>query len=557
MTNPSFSPTRRQVLAGGTGLGLLAFLAACAGTSSETGGTASSSNLVIAWPADADSFDAQNSSSSGMDWDLWVNFYEVMLNCKYVDNGQGVMVWDGTEVAPGLAESWETKDDAIIFHLNKNRKFYPSGNPVTADDVMFSYQRLFNLKKYSLLNYAGVFAMSQITKVDDHTIQVKCKDSLGKPQVAGPFQVSVFRFPDLPILDSIEVKKHATSSDPDAKTWLMNNTAGSGPYYVKSRQIGQSIVLEAVPDHPAKPAFKTVTIQVTGNVLSLLKGGSVDVAVYGVTEKDIQSLTNSASLEIQQSKAPEFYFLEVPVDAGGPLADKRVRQALAYSIPYDEIIKSLFAGRVTKDESAVVPGANGFTPAWAKYTLDIDKAKDLLTQAGNPKVSLPLHFQNNDTTAQSMAILIKSSAARAGIEIVLMPRTSADFSALTTARSYPPTTGAPDLLLNKYGVWIDDPSITMQGYFLTTGSTGGVGKNYMHYSNARVDEIIKKWYGTPASEERAKDWVEAQNIVAEDVPMIPIVHANRVIVTKKGIRGVTMSPEMTTRYYTLTPPKPS
>src|SRR3954452_12732951 len=113
MTSPSFYPTRRQVLAGGTGLGMLAFLAACAGTSTDTGGKASSSNLVIAWPADADSFDAQNSSSSGMDWDLWVNFYEVMLNCKYVDNGQGVMVWDGTEVAPGLAEAWETKDDAI------------------------------------------------------------------------------------------------------------------------------------------------------------------------------------------------------------------------------------------------------------------------------------------------------------------------------------------------------------------------------------------------------------------------------------------------------------
>jgi peptide/nickel transport system substrate-binding protein len=563
----SFDITRRQVLAGGAGLGLMAFLAACGGSSSTSGSPSSSGgesgsgasgadlDLVVAWPGDADSFDAQNSSSSSMDWDLWVNFYEVLLNCKYVDNGKGVEVWDGIEVAPGLAKSWETQDDAIIFHLDETRKFYPSGNPFTADDVIYSFQRMFNLKKNSLLAYAGVATMSQITKIDDHTVQVKCLDLQGNPQTAGPFQLAVFRFPDLCIVDSVEVQKHATSDDPAATAWLTNNTAGSGPYYVKSRQVGQSIELAAVPGHPANPAYKNITIQVTGSVLSLVKGGSVDVAIYGMTEKDVDSLTSDSKLEIQESKAPEFYFLQVPVDPDGPVGNKLVRQALAYTVPYDEIIKSLFAGRTTKMLSAVVPDANGYTPAWGKYTLDINKAKALMKQAGNPDVTVPLHFQNNDTTAESMAILIKSSAAQAGINIVLMPQTSADFSAFNRQRGYPPISGAPDIMLNKYGVWIDDPSITMQGYFYSKGSTGGVGMNFAHYSNAQVDEVIEKWYGKAASDARAADWVTAQNIVADDLPMIPIVHANRIFVTKKGIRGITMSPEMTTRYYTLTPPK--
>lgn len=555
MTTVPFSPTRRQVLVGGAGLGLLSFLAACSGTSSDDGGGGSSSNLVVAWPGDADSFDAQNSSSSSMDWDLWVNFYEVLLNCKYVDNGKGVMVWDGVAVTPGLAKSWETKDDAIIFHLDETRKFYPSGNPVTADDIIYSFQRMYNLKKFSLLGYAGVNDMSQITKIDDHTVQVKCTDLQGKPQPAGPFQLAVFRFPDLCVVDSVEVKKHATKDDPDATKWLTNNTAGSGPYYVKNRQVGQSIQLEAVPGHPIKPDYKNITIQVAGNVLSLVKGGSVDLGIYGMTEKDIDSLAKDAALEIQESKAPEFYFLMVPVDPDGPVGDKLVRQALAHTVPYDEIIKSLFASRTTRMESAFVPDANGFSPAWTKYDTNIDKAKALMQQAGKSNVSVKLHFQNNDTTAESMAILIKSSAAKAGIDIVLLPQTSADFTAFNRGRGNPPITGGPDILLNKYGVWIDDPSITAQGYFYSKGSTGGTGKNYSHYTNARVDEIVEKWYGKAASDERAKDWVELQDIVADDLPMIPIVHANRIFVTKKGIRGITMSPEMTTRYYTLTPPK--
>jgi peptide/nickel transport system substrate-binding protein len=538
----------------------MAFLAACGGTSSSSsssssGGGASATDLVVAWPADADSFDAQNSSSSSMDWDLWVNFYEVLLNCKFKDNGKGVEVWDGIEVAPGLAKSWETQDDAIIFHLDQTRKFYPSGNPFTADDVIYSFQRMFTLKKNSLLAYAGVNTMSQITKIDQYTVQIKCVDLKGNPQPAGPFQLAVFRFPDLCIVDSVEVQKHATAADPAATAYLTNTPAGTGPYYLKDRQVGQSITLAAVPGHPANPVYKNITIQVTGSVLSLVKGGSVNLAIYGMTEKDVDSLTSDSKVEIQESPAPEFYFLMVPVDADGPVGNKLVRQALAYAVPYDEIIKSLFAGRTTKMLSAITPASNGYTPAWAKYTLDLAKAKDLMKQAGNPDVTIPMHFQNNDTTAESMAILIKSSAAQIGINITLLPQTSADFSAFSRGRSFPPITGAPDIMLYKYGVWIDDPSITSQIYFYSKGSTNGTGMNYSHYNNAQVDQIIDKWYGTAASTARAADWVTAQNIVAEDLPMIPIVHANRIFVTTKGIRGITMSPEMTTRYYTLTPPK--
>ena len=390
-TTVQFAPSRRQILAGGAGLGALVLLAACGASGTDGGGSGATDQLIVAWPADADSLDAQNSSSSGQDWDLWVNLYEVLLACKYVDNGQGVMVWDGIEVAPELADSWETKGDTITFHLSKTRKFYPTGNPLTADDVIFSYQRLFNLNKESLLNYGGVFSMDQITKVDDHTVQITCKDYVGKPQEAGPFQLACFRFPDLPILDSVEVKKHATSSDPDAKNWLKYNTAGTGPYYVKSRTIGQSMELAAVPGHPKNPAYKNVTIQVTGNVLSLVKGGSVNLAVYGMTQADVNSLASDTAVEAQFSKAPEFYYFEVPVDAGGPFADVRVRQALAYTIPYGQIIESLYGNKVTQDLSVVVTDANGYTPAWAKYATNLAMAKKLM--ARRPEGVVPTAFR--------------------------------------------------------------------------------------------------------------------------------------------------------------------
>jgi peptide/nickel transport system substrate-binding protein len=529
---------------------MLAFLAACgASDGNGGGGSKATDHLIVAWPNDADSLDPQNNSYSFQDWDLCCNLYETLVSCKFVDNGHGVMVWDGLELAPELADSWETAGDTATFHLNKTRKFYPTGNPLTADDVIFSYQRIFDLQTQSSLNTGGIFSMDQITKVDDHTVKMKFTDSDGKPIDVNGFQLAVFRWPNVAIVDSVEVKKHMTSSDATATKWLKDNTAGTGPYYIKSRTIGQQLELAAVPDHARNPAYKNVTIQVAGNVLSLVKGGSVNLAVYGLTQQDVDSLAKGTALEAQYSKAPEFFMLEMGTDAGGPFVDKRVRQAIAYTIPYDEIVKSLFGGKVAKDESMVTTGANGYDPAWSKYTTDIAKAKELMSQAGNPKVSVPLHFVNSDPTLQSMAILIKSSAAQAGIEFVLTQETPASQSALTNARNTGAKSGPPHALLYKWGVWMDDPSITI-GYFFT--STGV--NNYPHWSDPRVDEISKKWFGKPPSAARAADYKEAQKIIADAAPIIPIVQANRIIVTAKGMTGATVSPEMCVRYWPLKPP---
>lgn len=548
MTKVEFVPSRRQVLAGGAGLSMLALLTACGVQGgSSSGGSGSTDQLIVAWPNDADSLDPQNSSYSFEDWDLCCNLYETLVSPKFVPNGDGVMVWDGLQLEPELADSYTTKGDTVTFHLDKTRKFYPSGNPLTADDVIYSMQRLFDLQLQSSLNTAGIYSKDQIKKVDAHTVEMKFTDSAGKPIEVNGFQLAVFRWPNVPVLDSVEVKKHVTSSDPTGTNWLKTNTAGTGPYYVKSRTIGQQIELAAVPGNPRNPAYKNVTITLAGNVLSLLKGGSANLAVYGLTQEDVDSLANVSALQALYSKAPEFFMLEMGCDAGGPFANELVRQAVAYTIPYNQIITSLFGGKVTKDLSMVTTGANGYNPAWANYTTDINKAKALMSQAGNPKVSAPLHFLNSDPQIESMAILIKASAAQAGIEFVLTPETPASETALTTARA---TTGkgAPDAMLYKWGVWMDDPSITI-GYFFTKGGVN----NYPLWSDPRVDQISNEWFGKPASAQRATAYEEAQQIIAKAAPIIPIVHANRVIVTAKGMTGVTISPEMCMRYWPLKP----
>ncbi|MGC5249516.1 ABC transporter substrate-binding protein [Gordonia sp. DT219] len=538
--------SRRQFLAGTLGLGATAVLAACgAGGGSGSGGVGAK-KLVTAWPADVTTLDPAVAASS-QDWEIAFNVYERLVSPKWITGKDGTLTWDGLKIEPQLAE-FTMEKDTTTFTIREGAKFHPTGNPVTADDVVYTLERTFALGRSGPLNGAGIQSMDQVSKVDERTVKINFLDYDGKPINANLYLLAVFREPPMGILDSVEVKKHVTPSDKTGSEWLKNNVAGSGPYFIEHRTPGSEIQLSAVPGYAPKPAYYGATIQVigTGSVLSLLKGGSINFAVYGLTPSDVESVSSSPNLSVIYAKAPEFTLLELGTN-GGPFADQAVRQAVGYTLPYDDIINSVYKGKATRIDSYVIEGANGYTPAWAKYQTDIGKATDLMRQAGNPKVTVPLHFLNSDPQMQDTAILIKSNAAKAGIEFVLSPKTPAAFQDLITQRATRGQ-GSPDALLIKWGSWIDDPA-TPVGYYTTTGGTN----QYSMWTNPEVDKISKEQTFADLTPERAAAYKRAQEIVADAAPLFPIVQAQRPGVLAKGITGMSFSPEMALRYWTLKP----
>jgi len=539
--------SRRQVLGGALSLGLASVLTACGVDAKSSGGPSSTAatQIITAWPADITTLDPVLGASS-QDWEVAFNIYERLVSPKFTANGNGALVWDGLELQPQLADFTLDKD-TVTFKIRQGAKFYPTGNPVTADDVIFTIQRLFDLGMMSS-NVSGIQKMEQIKKVDDQTITINMLGYGGEPITADLFTIAIFREPEYGIVDSVEVKKHATSSDPTGSAWLKNNPAGSGPYYIKSRTPGQSIQLEAVPNYSPAPAYKQAIIQIigSGSVLSLLKGGSVNLAVYGLTQNDVNSLSGDKSVSVIYAKAPEFTLLELGTN-GGPFADQTIREAVGYTLPYDEIIASVYDGHAAKMESYVTTDAADYTPAWSKYTTDISKAKALVSQAGNPKVSVPLHFVNSDPQMQDIATLIKSNASQVGIEFVLTPETPAAFQALITNRATKGQ-GSPDALLIKWGSWIDDAALPV-GYYSTKGGVN----NYPMWSTPRLDQLSTEQTFTAPGAARDAAYKQAQEIAADGAALFPITQASRIAVLGSGMTDVSFAPEMALRYWTIKP----
>lgn len=525
-------------------------LAGCAATSdaaSPTTGAAAGDAVVTAWPTDVTTLDPAQASSA-QDWEMSTNLYQGLVMPDWQETESGSLLWGGLDLAPALAESWELDGTSVTFTLRDDVTFHPSGNPFTADDVLFSFSRPFDLNRTGDLNNGGLYGIDQFTKVDDHTVTVTFENRDGEPIPATPTLMQTFRMPTFGIVDSVEVAKHATADDPTATEWLAENVAGTGPYYVESRTPGEEIRLAAVPDNPVvTPGVSSVTARIinSGSVAALLKGGSINLAVYGLSEKDVNDL-EAAGMDVVHEKTPEFTYLQMATE-DGPLADPLVRQAIGYAIPYEQIIDSVFFGRAERATSYVNEAAPGYAETFAAYELDVDKAKELMAQAGDPDVTVPLHFNNSDSTLEDMAILLKDNLAQIGVTLELRPETPAAFASLITSRATEGK-GDPDALLVKWSSWVDDPK-TPIGY---ATSTGGVN-NYSMWSDPRVDEIVKANQYAEFTDERAATYEEAQEIVAEAAPLLPIARVGRTVVMAPGFTNASFAPEFGLRYWTLQP----
>ncbi|KSZ56119.1 hypothetical protein Z045_25035 [Rhodococcus pyridinivorans KG-16] len=521
-------------------------LTACGGAAASQSGNALAGGIVTAWSADLTTLDPATASSA-QDWEVATNVYQGLLMPEWTTTDDGSLLWSGLDLAPGLASSFEMEGSTATLHLRDDVKFYPSGNPLTAEDVIFSFGRIFELGRTGDLNNGGLYGIDQFEVLDDHTIRVSFEDRQGNPVAATATLMQTFRMPNYGIIDSAEALKHASDTDPTATEWLKNNVAGTGPYYVADRTPGQQLILAAVPDGIIDPGYDSVTVRVinNGNIASLLRGGEINVGVYGLTQRDLNDL-ESAGLIIDHEKTPEFTYLQMATETG-PLADPTVRQAIGYALPYEQIIDSVYFDRASRATSYVNEAAPGYAETFAQYTTDLDAARKLMDEAGNPSVSFPLHFNNSDPELEDTAILIQDSLAQIGVDVTIRPETPAAFQQLITQRATNGE-GAPDALLVKWSSWIDDPKTPVS--YATT--TGGVN-NYSMWSDPRVDEIAAANQFADLTDERAATYIEAQEIVADAAPLLPIARVGRSVALADGMTGASFAPEFGLRYWTLQP----
>jgi peptide/nickel transport system substrate-binding protein len=545
---------RRAGVALAVGLAPLLVASACGSSGGATPPPADANVISTAWPADVTSLDPPNTSTN-QDHELVRNVYQSLLAPAFVTQPDGSLKFDGAKVTGALATSWTTGDSSITFHLRPNVKFYGTSDVFDADDVKWSLDRLFATPEGPDIQAIGVQSPDDVHVVDSMTVRLDLKTSDGQPTPVTPTALALFDQAQTSIIDKDQVAPHLSADDPTGGKWLRTHTAGTGPYYIASREPGVDFVLQAVPGGwTPQPSYKTVKIRITtGSVPSLLENGDINVGEYGLTNEQVNSLAKKG-MTVAWANTGNFDMFAItasPAAQVGPLADPRVRQAIAYALPYDEILQNVVFGRGTRDYSIVSPTAPEYTPAWKAYTTNVAKAKSLMSAAGNPKVNLPLHYLEGDVDQTNTAILIQASLKTIGITTVLTPETQAGLFDVLNSRSSPAKgaeVGPAGVELFNWSAWTDDPKITV-GYWATTGGVN----NYSLWSSPQVDSINTKYALQPTSAARTAAYKQAQEIIASAAPVIPIVATGTVTVVAKGITGVSFSPTGSGRFWTLHP----
>jgi peptide/nickel transport system substrate-binding protein len=341
------------------------------------------------------------------------------------------------KIIPALAESWETLDPLHWrFHLRKGVKFH-NGDPFTADDVLFSADRV----RASGSNFlSNVPADAKFVKVDDYTVDV---------MLSSPNPILISQWDGWYIMDKKWCADHEAVAPTPASATTPSYAAlhenGTGPFTIESHQPGVKTVFKAFagwwgkPEHNLKEIDFTPIASDATRVAALLSG-EVDV-VEPVPIQDIQRVNSSGVATVLNGPELRTIFLGMDesrdellysnVKGKNPFKDVRVREAFYKAIDVDLIKTRVMRGLSTPSALMIAPPLFALSKDFTRPKVDIDAAKKLLAEAGYPdgfEVTLDCP---NDRYVNDAAICqaVVGMLARIGVKVDLLAQPKAQFFA--------------------------------------------------------------------------------------------------------------------------------
>lgn len=540
---PTKRGSRRLITAGAAALtaGALALTGCAAGTgttptSAPTEGGSDSSELRVAITSYPSSWDQDFVAFDLSALTMFKNVYPYLIDygIKDVDGGQ---ILDGSNIFPTFAESFTSEDGQNWTLVIKEGATFPSGNPITAEDVKWSKDRAFAASA----NVAGVYRLigltdpSQVEVVDERTVVFHQEwPSALTEQIQA---ISLF------IYDSKLLQEHATADDPWAAEWVAQNPADGGYFVVDSFTPGQEIVLKANPAYIADNAANVETVRFTivsdtASAAVLLREGDVDVA-YGLSTNEILDLEGADGVSIISSPSNNMVYIPMNTQSG-PLADAKVREALAYAVPYEQIISTVYGGEARRPQSFIPIDMPGYTEAGFPYETDSAKAAELLAAAGAGDLALELVYPAEDGAAEQIAILIQAAFGEVGVTVTPTPLDPATLGERRAAKDI-------DMQVATGQQWVNDVE-----YLANNALVTGAYLNYAEYSNPVVDEAVASARTITDDAEREALWLDVQEQLAADVPYIPLAQPNFLLPVRSDVAGFVYPLDGLVRYNTFT-----
>jgi peptide/nickel transport system substrate-binding protein len=436
------------------------------------------------------------------------------------------------KIVPSLAASWKVSPDNLTytFQLRPEAKWH-DGKPLTAEDVKFTFDKIFDQKVSSRLAiyFQGVKA---VETQGAHTVIFTLKE------------------PDptfLPNLWSGIIPKHIWEKEDFAKSQYNVIPVGSGPWKVKEWVRGDHMTFEANKEYfGGKPYLDRIVMKVIPDATvayAALEKGDVHYVPFkgivgGPPYQLVDRLKQSPQLEVKIYEVSSMQRLFFRNDKP-PFNNVKVRQAIAHAIDRKFIIQKLLFGYGQASPSEVAPAMkDSYNPNVPQYAYDVAKANALLDEAGLKRGADGVRFKTQiygtPGVRQIMSEILKEQLKAVGISAdIVINEWTTYYNAIRNTRTV-------DGVFSIFSLpTIPDPTTEAPRYHSKEIRPGGF--NYLFYSNPRIDTIIDDSTRTMDQSKRVKLFMEYQDILAKDVPMIPLYVLAGVDVWNKNFTGFQVS----------------
>ncbi|MFZ7127154.1 MAG: ABC transporter substrate-binding protein [Desulfobacterales bacterium] len=480
--------------------------------------------LVVGVSSDIHTLDP-GVSSDNYDWRQIYPCYDRLVKYKVVD-GKG-----STEVEPQAAESWTVSDDGTVwtFKIREGIAF-DDGTPLDAAAVQFSFDRTLKIGKGPADNIGAIQSMRV---VDPYTLEVTLKNAYG------PFLQTLAT--DGASIVNPKVMQHEKDGDL-GQAWLAEHTDGSGPFKLVGWTRGQQAVLEAKPHYwgEAPKVKKTIIRFMTESAdrRMALERGDIDIA-ENILIDQIPALESNPDIVVERypSQLVEYVYIN---NQKAPLDNPKVRQALCHAVDYQGIIDYVLQGNGVQMRGPVPQGMWGHKEDLSQHTLDVEKAKSLLKEAGfESGLELTLIYSERRSSWEQIATVLQDNFSHIGVNLKL------ELMANPTLRDRMDK-GDFELCLGAWSPDFADPFMFMNFWF--DSKLWGLPGNRSFYKNDRVDELIRKAASIADQKERTALYHQAQEIIMEDAPYIFLYQVQTIVPLRKNVKGYVYNPMLESMY---------
>lgn len=446
---------------------------------------------------------------------------------------------DVSKISGAIAESWTVSEDGktFTFKIREGRKF-ASGNPITAEDAVFSLQRAI------LLDKSPAFIIGQFGITKDNV-----KDTIKQ---TGPFEFTLTTdksYAPTFVLYALTAnvamvvdKKLVMQNEKDGDlgyNWLKTHYAGSGPFMLKEWKPNEVIVLERNPHSDKKTPMARVIYKMVKETASQrlqLEKGDIDIA-RNLGAEDIDALMKNKDIDIRTGRKGTLWYLGL--NQKNPiLAKPEVREALKYLVDYQAIANTVLKHQVALQQYFLPQGFLGAlkdTP----YKFDPVKAKELLTKAGYPDGFSITIDTRSIPEYMNQVQAIQQSFAKAGIKLEIIPGDGKQVLTKYRARKH-------DMILYTWGADYQDPNTNADTFAANDDNTDDAGAKPLSWRNA--------WNPGPLTAEtraavlerdpakRAALYEDLQRQVNGDGPFVIMYQRNEVWAVRKNVSGEVIGP---------------